>query len=274
MSKASPLFLDTTIQVDRVFKGMDPATQSRIDELLSQFDLTFVCTFSQLEFKRVVLQSLSLALRYLTEENSFFSALHRATALRDRKAKALVNILSWVGFKTNEATVVAGTAMDQQLKMRAESYIRTNILFLWHRFRARMEIADGTKCQRAAEVPVRMRNGNVDVTIHESLCQDKQCSNDTFFQSQLRHVRKLCNELDRMKDSGMNLSNELNEALEMMKNALKNRGILQNYQNCLRIGDVWIHLESLAAGVNDFATTNYKESEILCPILGLEMHSP
>jgi hypothetical protein len=47
-----------------------------------------------------------------------------------------------------------------------------------------------------------------------------------------------------------------------------------DYKTCLRLGDLWVHLESLAGGVKPFATRNYKESQILCPILGLEMKLP
>ncbi len=274
MQPKEPLFLDTTIQVARIFKGIDASEMERFDSLLSQHAPLSVCTFSQLEYKRVVLQNLALTLRYLVDSGSFFYALHESTALIDRKCKACVNILSWVGDQIKDVPIKNNDTVDLYLSQRAAAYIRANIVYLWHRFRAGMQVADQTKCQRAMEKPIRRDDGSFDVTVHESYCRQKQCSNALFFQSRLPQIKHLCETLEGIKANGGTLTDELEKALTTMRLAIKNRQILYDYQTCLKIGDVWIHLEALAAGIRHFATTNYKESTVLCPAFGLVMHNP
>ena len=50
-----PLFLDTTIQVDRVLKEQPPELLVNLNTLLAGFDYLLVCSYSRLEFKRVVI---------------------------------------------------------------------------------------------------------------------------------------------------------------------------------------------------------------------------
>lgn len=272
-----PLFLDTTIQVDRVWQEIDPEAIDRLENWLAEYDLTLACAFSRLEYKRVVLQRLALDLRYLQEEQSFFGALARTSKNRgDRIPKSLVNALAWIGWKTREEVEVrAGDDADQQLRMRADTYIRNAILNLWYRFETSVDsVPNEMGCKRALEGPRRKRNGAIDVTVHEGSCRNRTCNCGGFFQSRLRLIRRLCSQLENVELNGGKLTPELTKALAMMNRALSNRSVLFDYQSCLAIGDVWIHLECVAAGVRDFATTNYKESELLCRILNLEMRSP
>src|SRR5260370_234484 len=133
-----PLFLDTTIQVDRVLKEQPPERLAHLNALLAQFDFFVSCSYSRLEFKRAVIQSLSCLLDYLWEEKSFFGALQRALAVgaaRPRKASTLISIAAWVGFQIqDQIEVTLGEGADRKMALRAESYIRTQIPFLWKRF--------------------------------------------------------------------------------------------------------------------------------------------
>ena len=77
-----------------------------------------------------------------------------------------------------------------------------------------------------------------------------------------------------MKADGVALTRELEQALDAMQKAFNNTTTLYDYQTCLKIGDIWLHLESVAAGIEHFCTTNYRESELLCESLGLKMRDP
>ena len=119
-----------------------------------------------------------------------------------------------------------------------------------------------------------MPSGLVDAEIPEGQCRKRQCENANFFHSNFPRLRQVCDELDRLEREGARLSEELVEARDEIQCALKNPQRLYDYKNCLRIGDLWMHLECVKAGIKDFGTTNYKESQHLCPILGLNMVKP
>lgn len=278
MAQTRALFLDTTIQVDRVFEE-DDAKKAHINHLLNSYEYVVACSYSRLEYKRVVLQNLALCLRYLVEEKSFCLALRRAAALglhRPRRLSTLVGMLSWLGRKASEVNNHDVTrSIDEQLALRCESYIRTNIIFLWHKFDKSVgSVADKTGCARAREAPRRMRSGNLDVEIPQGECRKRQCNNANFLRSNLPIIRKTCHELARMEREGIPLSGELRKARSELAEAIRNPDRLYDYERCLDVGDVWIHLECLASGIKDLATTNYKESQHLCPLMGLSMRRP
>jgi hypothetical protein len=100
VTAGNQLFVDTSIQVDRFVAENDPARRAPVEALLAGFHYLFACTYSRLEFKRVVIQNLGLTLRYLVEEKSFFGAFHKANRLRQqRRGATLTNIMAWVGFQ-------------------------------------------------------------------------------------------------------------------------------------------------------------------------------
>jgi hypothetical protein len=57
-----PLFVDTTIQVDRVLKEQPPERLAALNALLAEFNFLICSSYSRLEFKRVVIQNLALVL--------------------------------------------------------------------------------------------------------------------------------------------------------------------------------------------------------------------
>jgi hypothetical protein len=152
-----PLFLDTTIQVDRIVAEDVPDKRGSIDALLAQFDIHLACSYSRLEFKRVVIQNLALALRYLVEDQSYFLALERATRLTfSRRGTTLVNVLQWVGLKVDDRIeVTIGDSLDVKLSLQAESFVRNGIHFIWSRFDKSVDsVTDKTECKRAVEPPL------------------------------------------------------------------------------------------------------------------------
>ncbi|HJT76147.1 MAG TPA: hypothetical protein VJ739_03005 [Gemmataceae bacterium] len=276
-----PLFLDTTIQVDRILKAEPPALLVPLRSLLAQFDYFIACSYSRLEFKRVVIQGLGLILNYLCEEQSFFRALQRAQAVgggRSRRASTLVSIMAWIGFRIDEQVeVILGEGIDRQMAIKAESYVRNAIRFLWKRFDKSVDsIQDGTQCKRAVEGPKPKADGSFEVSIPRSKCKTKECNNANFFQSNLPLLKRLRDELQRLSQEAgrTKFTEELDAALEHVTAAISNPSRLYDYENCIGVGDVWLHLECVAAGVKDFATTNYKESQVLCPMMGLTMRQP
>jgi hypothetical protein len=273
------VFVDTTIQVERSVGTENPARAAATAELLSAYGFLVSCGFSRLEFKRVVIQNLALLLDYINEngEMSFFRAMQRATALRqDRRTKTLVNILAWVGYQIKgHIEVTIGDDADQALATRADSYIRNSIRSLWIWFDKKLgHVADKMECQRGREGPQLRDNGTFDVRVRETLCKNKGCNNSNFFREQLPRLRQLADSLRRIVAEGGELTGELTAAVDAIEAAIHNPDRLYDYKNCLQLGDVWIHFESLAAKVTDFASTNIKESDVLCPLLGLNMKVP
>jgi len=270
-------FVDTTIQVERVFA--DAKRRARLQTLLGAEENVVACSFSRLEFKRVVIQNLALTLDYLIDEKSFWGAMNRACRLRsDRRVKMLVRILSWTGEQVEgRFQVQKGEGIDRKLTLQSESYIRNAIEYLWHWFDAQvLTVVDKTECQRAREAPRKTRTGKWDLAIHERKCATQKCRNALFIRERLPQIRKLCRELETLESSGRSITSELQIALATLQAVIKASAFykLYDYKQCLAVGDVWIHLECAAAEIEDFVTTNYKESETLCPLLGLKMVTP
>jgi hypothetical protein len=188
----------------------------------------------------------------------------------------LVSIMAWLGHRVSGVqNVEIGGTSDGVLKDQAEAFLRTNIVYLWKRFDKSVDaLLDRTECARAREAPRLTASGAVEVTISESLCRNHRCNNANFFRSYLPLIRRICDGLDTQERRGIPISEELKRAREEMRLALSDPVRLYDYGNCLRVGDVWMHLESVAGGIQDFVTSNYKESQYLCPIMGLNMKNP
>ncbi|MBM4070490.1 MAG: hypothetical protein FJ271_16270 [Planctomycetes bacterium] len=135
---------------------------------------------------------------------------------------------------------------------------------------------DSTQCKRATEGPKKTAKGSFDTSIRQSQCKTAQCNNANFFQSNRPLLKRLHAKLQKRNTIGSKteLTPELQTILEALASAIKNPHSLYDYRTCVSIGDVWLHLESKVAGIKDFATTNYKESEILCPSFDLQMRKP
>jgi len=234
------------------------------------------CAFSKLEFKRVILRNLSLLLDYLREEGSFLAAIRRANKLRrGRRAGTLISILVWIGVNIeDEVSWEEGESFDSSIAESAELFIDNSIEWIWARFDTLVDTTvDQMKCARAAEGPKRSRTNRLDVTVHELKCRDRTCNNANVLRSMLPKIRELLNKLETHRH-GKLWTDDLEEAYNELTEAVKNPSRLYDYQNCLAVGDVWIHLECLKAGARKFVTSNYKESQILCPALQLEMINP
>lgn len=119
---------------------------------------------------------------------------------------------------------------------------------------------------------MRCADDTFDVTIHESRCRNKECNNANFFRENLPRLRGLRDLLQELANNGSDkMTAELRDGLEELTIAIDDPASLYDYNSCAKIGDIWIHLECLAAGIRDFATKNYKESQVLCPAFGLTM---
>src|SRR5687767_5545759 len=97
-SEVKRVFLDTTIQVERAI-GTDTRRAKVISDLMDEFRNRFACQFSRLEFKRVVVQGLSLVLNCLLESDppSYAAAVSKLSRITTRRSNTLENILGWVG---------------------------------------------------------------------------------------------------------------------------------------------------------------------------------
>lgn len=264
-------FVDTTIQVSRIVEANDDVFQSAIATVIAG-ESVMACAFSRLEFKRVVIQNIHLALRYILTEKSIFAAIRRANRLRrDRQCKMLVSILMWAAESDpSEFESSTGDEQDQQLTLQAEAFLRNAIEYCWHRYAAIvLSVVNHIDCRRGEEAPRRTRSGGFDVAIPKTECSKRSCGNKVFFQERMNLVRSL---QKRLRENSNELTDELRAALDVLDEVLARGKLhhLYDYNKCVTLGDVWVHLECVASGIKEFVTTNYKESDILCPMLDLE----
>jgi hypothetical protein len=188
--------------------------------------------------------------------------------------------MAWIGLEINRSMdCLIGNDLDQTLRIRAEAYIRRSVMFAWHRFNKSVtSVTDQTECARAREAPkVDREKGTVENAIREGRCKNRECKNVSFFNSKMPNIREICSALDNLERQGVRLTKELTNARSEARAAMAGQTTidrLYDYNNCLKLADVWIHLECLSSGVRDFFTTNHKESEHLCPSLKLTQISP
>ena len=223
-----------------------------------------------------MIQNLALTLQYIIEEESFFGALARTTRLQQpRRKSTLVNILVWVESKVDNIYATY-ESHDQDLRLAAESYIRNAIVATWELFDSSVHsVFDRIECKKTAEPPIRKSSGMIDASIPTSKCSNRECRNANVVRENLQLLIEIAARLNAVKADSPGLwTDELEEILAGLALAIKSPGSPYNYKRCLHIGDLWIHLEAILGGIKHFATTNYKESQVLCPVLGLEMKSP
>jgi hypothetical protein len=269
------VFLDTSIHVG-LFLEDDPARKKGFQRIKKDSPFRVSCAFARLEYKRVVMQNLSLVLDYLSEEGTFAGALLRASRLnRSRRLSTLTQLHAWIHRRAASGTVETGDdrRMETILAERAKSVLRNAISSAWVKFEKNVDsIVDAMQCQRAREVPREKATGSYDVTVHEQACRNKRCNNANFFRSQWVTLRRLAESIRNLPTDQQ--TEELKEGLKAIEQAERNPSRLFDYDNCLQMGDIWHHLECLQAKVKKFATTNYRESQILCPTLNLTMCIP
>jgi hypothetical protein len=273
MSQKTALFLDTTIQVHRVVDEHDDEIMRSVADALRQAKPHIVCAYSRMEYKRVVLQNYALALRYLCEEQSFFGALRRAMRIqrRPRRVSTLISILAWTGQQAaGVVDVEEGSELDRMLTQRSIAYLRNVIRFLWARFEGDVEIVDRLQCQRGREAPRPTNNGGFDASIPETACRDRGCNNANVFRAELPRLRMVAKAIEMAPAEHQ--TDELKQAARAIEAALSNPNRLYDHPRCLELADVWIHLEAVMAQLADFATSNYRESRVFCPALGLTPH--
>ena len=194
-------------------------------------------------------------------------------------------MLGWLGRSVDQAIEVRrGEGVDRQLGLQAESFLRNALRYGWKRLEHLSDsTADKLNCQRGKEPPVLGGDGSVDAHVPEGKCADKRCNVANFFLSNLPLIRKVAGQIRQLREEDRRenreemerrATDELLTIADQFDATERNPARLYNCNACLKFADLWIHLECLAAGAKDLATTNYRESQVLCPGLGIQMHLP
>lgn len=270
-------FLDTTILVDRVLRDHEPTFLDRLSKICDGYSLRLTSTFAKLEFKNVVLMDLQCVAQWVEEEDSWVEAYARATKMRSRRKDTLVNVAAWVQRKLDTSIELQrGDSLDAALKIQAVTYIYNAIEYLWYRFDHEIDsIVDGMKCKRVAEGPERKASGKVAVRNRRSQCLSMTCNNVGVFQSHRRRIRQLVEQLREMESSGHpEMTDELRRIIATYDEVQPNLNRLCNFSKCCGIGDLWIHVEAIQSAATALVTRNYKESRVLCRLLGIDMVNP
>jgi hypothetical protein len=277
MTKGRAAFVDTTIHVDRVLRKQDTQYIKGVDQICAGYDARITSTFSKLEFKNVVLMDLQCVAQWIEEEDSFVAAYGRAMQVQSRRSKTLANIAAFVqrGVDTS-IEVKKGDSLDAQLKEQALTFIYNAIEYLWLRFDHEVDsVVDNTECRRVREAPERQESGKVTVRNQRSQCRSMACNNVGVYVAQMPRLRRLVEKLRKMEASGDDrMTAELREIVSTYDFVASNRNRLFDFNRCVGLGDLWIHLEAVQTGAEAMITRNYKESTVLCESLNLAMVDP
>lgn len=277
MTTGTSAFLDTTIHVDRVLRRNEPEYLNVVEAICAQYHTCVTSSFSKLEFKNVVLMDLQCVAQWIEEEDSFNAAYVRAHRVQSRRSGTLSCIVAFVQRELDTTIELEqGDSLDVALTIQAKLYIHNAIEYLWYRFDEDFDsIVDNMQCKRVLEEPVRKASGKVEVCNHHSKCRSMTCNNVGVFQSHLTRIKGLIAALRAMQAVGDPLlTGEMVKMIEAYDAYTKNKVFLYDWGKCVGIGDLWIHLDSIQSGSTALITRNYKESNVLCKLLGIELVLP
>ena len=117
--------------------------------------------------KRVVMQNMSLVLRYLCDVRRVSLALRRAEQHPEdagRRAQVLINIIAWVQYRLGQERIEFefDANGDEVLADRAIAYLRNALRSAWRRFGKNANtIVNALKCQRARTASGGTRGPNL-----------------------------------------------------------------------------------------------------------------
>jgi hypothetical protein len=252
---SSEVFLDTSIHCC-IHKG-EPL-RPRLNWLLSLFSWKGTSTYSKVEYGNVILANAEYYLRKLRELKSVASLLqhisHVLTAQHHEKRTWAFSLIQTLGRSEEDRTRRAEASLRRLLKLGTQTLDDHSDA-----------LADGTKCHWGKTGLRRRRNGEYAWKTPDCKSSSKACKVDDFFVEHRETFLAIKDAIDGLDENL--LTDELKQFSRVIGEAIDNPTILLNYRTgCRLLADVLIAVDSRK--YQNFATQNYKESQVLTNILG------
>jgi hypothetical protein len=269
MPATSKLFLETTIQIERLSADID--RKEKIEEKISRFDWTLSSTYVKMEFKRRFVQDLvylyNEALLGAENIGDVFSRINKLRSdYHNRKIKGIM--ASFHRFFSDKGDEEVSGPLGKGTLEKAVPYFKNLIEIVWEQFSREInEIIDETGCYNAKTGPKLIRE-KFDNRIKKCKKEDIKCKIIEFFNQKREYFKTIYEELSRMDC----LDDEQQKLKNTLEIALKDPGIMTERKNCWNCGDAIIAVESPGDVV--LCTTNLKHFEPICSKINKKCLSP
>ena len=251
---SSAVFLDTSIHCC-FLKGQILAP--RLKSLLKLFNWKGSSTYSKTEYGNVILANAQYYLRKLREFQSVGTLLEHISHVlpplhREKRTWAFTLIIS-LGKTEKIRTRRTDASLRRLLK------IGTKVI----EFHCDSPLANGTNCHWGNTGLQHKRNGEYVWKSPNCKRSHRACRVDDFFADNLDIFEKIKNVIDGLDDDL--LTDELRQFSKTIGEAIIDPSMLLDYlQGCRHLADALIAVDS--KDYPNFATQNYKESQILTQI--------
>lgn len=253
---SSEVFLDTTIHCC-FHKG--ETLGLRLRWLLGLFSWKGSSTYSKTEYGNVILATAEYYLRKLRELKSVARAQEHMTHVlppqHHEKRTWAFSLIQTLGRTEEERT------------RRADAWLRRLLKLGTSAVEAHCDapLADGTRCHWGKTGLQRRRDGEYAWKTPNCKSSNRACNVDGFFVEHRETFESIKKEIDGL-DAGL-LTDELRQFSRVIGEALGNPSILLDYDHgCKLLADALIAVDS--KDYRNFATQNYKESQVLTKVLG------
>jgi len=253
---STEVFLDTSVHCC-FHKG--ETLRPRLNWLLGLFSWKGTSTYSKVEYGNVILAAAQYYLRMLRELKSVARVLEHvghvlAPQHREKRTWAF-SLIQTLGKTEEERTRRAEASLRRLLKLGTAAVDA----------RCDAPLADGTRCHWGRTGLRRGRDGKYTWKTPNCKSSNKACNVDGFFADRRETFELIKNTIDGL-DASL-LTDELKQFSRVIGEALEAPSMLLDYScGCKLLADVLIAVDSI--GYHNFATQNYRESQVLTKVLG------
>lgn len=263
MAKGSAIFLDTSVQIARMFHT--PQKRRKIGERIKNYDISVTSLVVRQEFKRRVLREAQYLLNQLQKYDSFddvFShVLNVLPAQSGRKRTIALNICLAM------LPEVYPDSDDREKAERAKRLLRTLLRTGLTEFDGSVDHVVRDSGCACSKYPIREIKAYRRYDFGPDRCSgtdSSSCGIVDFLVSRQRETQQILGHLRELPPE--NKSKELQSAELFIEKVLEDPALATRLDPCSRVGDLLIALESV--GIPFFYTLNSKESQHLCRALG------
>lgn len=267
----NPLFLDTTIQIARLFSHLNLV--ANIERTVEQSDEIVTSTYVLKEFRARVCRDLVYYYNVLREDCRMSYLFYRNVRLPKQQQRRKQMFLEFQGSFWIEGRFMQedGSVSDQgdrEIAERLKLWLRSAIEDWWDWFHESVDlISDETGCIHA-KFGARRIGDTYDCSIRQ--CDSNDCQIVSFFRDRRREVEQIVDHLCTL--SSERLTNELEQIRDILcviLPLLDQEDIVFEGRDCHKCGDAIIMLEAPKDSV--FYTSNPTEAEHLKVPLRLQV---
>lgn len=257
MPTGTAVFADTSIIIAKFLR--EPKMKEIIRQHLSNYHITISSPVVIQEFKRRVINEAVYLMNKLNDDGSSYVMVKRN----------IINLLGpqWKRKQTiclNLLEEIFTDANDEELTERAKRYLRTLIKHGISLIREDIgHVVSGTNCY-LSNYPIIEKIPYKKYDTRTKKCSKvcSLCPVDEFLVENIELCKQILEHLSNSED----LTQELEQTCKFLQEFIANPNTVHQNDPCKTVGDLLIALESHE--IPNFYTMNYKESKVLCGILG------